>query len=279
MTAATDFPQYLNGSPRAVSGRLSWAFQRRRERSERRERLAQKVYRPTITEAIFADPLLHAKTGFSRRFSIIFLLVTGSLFFHLFFLFGSLLVNQLAKAGLIAHPENAPIQVAIENKVEVKKPPAARELPKPINPVTAQKVEAPPPRRIVGLSMDSTVAGGSGPSFAVGNTLMGKTERVAQNISGPGNTFTPPVRARLVKPVYPAALKASGVEADVVLEVNIDERGQVTGVTVVEKSSYPEFDEAAVASAWRNIYEPAKKNGVPVPMSIKYTVQFRLRDL
>ena len=284
MISATGSPLInQSGGAGAVSPRPPWAFQRRRERSERRERLARRVYRPDRMGIILSDSLLHAETGFSRRFSKISLIVAGSILFHLFFLFGSLLVTRMAKAGQVSNSDHTRIEIAVvKEPLEVKQPPPVP--PKPVragDPIDVPKVpenNAPPPRRIVGLNLASTVVGTSGPSFAVGNTRMGVTETVAQEPSEAGTTFTPPVRMRLAKPNYPAGLKAKGLEADVVMEVNIDDRGQVTGVNVIGKSSDPEFDEAAVAAAWKTLYRPAERNGFPVATTIISTVRFRLNE-
>ena len=63
----------------------------------------------------------------------------------------------------------------VERVAVVKAPPAPKIEEPPKEP------EKKPPPRIVGLSFESTVGegDGEGPSFAVGNTRLGETERIA----------------------------------------------------------------------------------------------------
>src|SRR5688572_6111044 len=61
------------------------------------------------------------------------------------------------------------------------------------------------------------------------------------------SAVTPPSLTEFVKAPYPAEAQAKGVEADVVLALDIDETGRVTAVEVVEPAGYG-FDEAARAA-------------------------------
>jgi TonB family protein len=127
--------------------------------------------------------------------------------------------------------------------------------------------------------MESTIVGGSSPGFAAGNTRMGRTESVAVDgaaIERLPEEITPPIRKTPERPDYPPDLRERGIEGDVVLEVEIDARGAVNGVVVAVGSGQEAFDRAARAAAERSQYEPAKKNGVPVAHSLRFTVRFRL---
>jgi TonB family protein len=187
--------------------------------------------------------------------------------------------------------------VAVRPVIEkaVQPEPQPKELPK------AQ------PARVVGLSFESTAGegeGGDGPAFAVGNTRMGETAKeaakpkdVPKKTINEGATTTKPssnaVATRLpaagvvrtlakhkktTKPDYPPQLKAQGIETDVVVKVSIDETGKVTAVTIIKESPYPEANEAAKKSALADEFEPATRDGVPVPDTITYRVTFRLED-
>ena len=207
-------------------------------------------------------------------------------------------------------PEPDPVKAPPKPKRSRRK---AKRTPKeaPPEPIEAlKKPEAPsdtprPRRRIVGLSLESTTTGGSGPSFAVGTTRMGQTastasdprlasrhpaakgsattpqppqpsNTVAAHVPTAGVTFEKPKRVGKITPAYPDLLRAQGVEADVVVAVTIDASGDVTKVSIVTGSHHPEFDKAAQAAARKERFEPATRNGRPITRTIQYTYRFRL---
>jgi TonB family protein len=212
-----------------------------------------------------------------------------------------------------------------EREVKPKEPekqpePPKPEPPKPERVVVAKaappvaKIPEPPkepekkaPPRIVGLSFESTVGegNGDGPSFAVGNTRLGETEKVAAKkedvpkerpaplhgtekptvanqvatrIPSKGVTFTEAKYRKQVKPDFPSTLKAQGIESDVDVLVFIDATGKVTNVKILRESPYPEFNEAAKKAALATEWEPATRNGEPMPSTKKYSYRFRLTD-
>lgn len=77
-------------------------------------------------------------------------------------------------------------------------------------------------------------------------------------------------------PHYPLAAIAAHHQGTVVLDVAIDETGQVRGVTVERSSGYPEIDQAAIdaAKGWR--YNPGMRNGIPVGGVVRTPVNFSL---
>ncbi len=194
-------------------------------------------------------------------------------------------------------PEVKPERVVPVRQVAVAKP-------------EVQPKEPPPkaaPARVVGLSFESTVGegeGGDGPAFGVGNTRMGETAKTAaapkevpKEVINKGPTTTKPTpnavatripvagvefkqakRKKDVKPEFPPTLKAQGIEGDVPVIVWIDTEGKVTSVKILKESPYPEFNEAAKKAALADEFEPATRNGVPTPTTLKYNVSFRLVD-
>jgi TonB family protein len=197
-------------------------------------------------------------------------------------------------------------QVAIEvreREVKPKQPPPKEPEPEvkperavPVRQTPQPKVEAQPkeppkaqPARVVGLSFESTVGEGAGegegPAFGVGNTRMGETAKVkptsnavATRIPAAGVVFTQAKRKKEVKPEFPPTLKTQGIEGDVPVIVWIDATGKVTAVKILKESPYPEFNEAAKKAAMADEFEPATRNGVPTPTTLKYNVSFRLVD-
>ena len=168
-------------------------------------------------------------------------------------------------------------------------PPTAVRVPR------APAAAAPKPVKVVGLSLESTSEAGPGPAFAVGETLGGTTaatavaprtappaeppdgpNRIAPGAPRPGSVLTPPRRLNEVKPRYPDARRAAGVEADVLLVVSLDAIGRVLSVTVGRSSGDDAFDESARSAARQERFSPALRDGVPVPTTFTFTTRFRL---
>lgn len=175
----------------------------------------------------------------------------------------------------------------------------------PLNiPTTPDPPTSEPRRRVVGISFESTVKGGNGPAFAVGNTRMGTTGKVAEEgskispITGQayrpgaktpnGNRITAaiptsgvslvkPKRLKQTEPVYPKILKAQGIEGNVAVLIRIDKSGQVKTVKVVKGSGYAEFDEAAKRAALKERFSPALRGDEPIEYTLKYTYRFRVK--
>lgn len=76
---------------------------------------------------------------------------------------------------------------------------------------------------------------------------------------------------------YPEAARGTGIETEVALRVDIDERGEVTGAAV-EKPATPSgygFDETALQAAYALAFEPAEIEGRQVPVQVVFTFRFR----
>ncbi|HEY4395370.1 MAG TPA: energy transducer TonB [Polyangia bacterium] len=190
-----------------------------------------------------------------------------------------------APSSTVAAPAAVPPRRSAPRVAHVQMPRAERA-PAPAAPAA--------PVKVVGLSLESTSEAGEGPAFAVGDTLAGTTaaaaalhrpatgeppagpNRVARGVPRPGSVLTPPRRLHEVKPHYPDARRAAGVEADVLLVVSLDDDGRVLSVTVGRGSGDAAFDESARAAAREERFSPALRDGVPVPTTFTFTTHFRL---
>jgi protein TonB len=85
----------------------------------------------------------------------------------------------------------------------------------------------------------------------------------------------PPTLVKEVKPRYPEIAAASGVEADVVLLVYINENGDVTHVVVQGSSGFPAMDDEAVKAAKKCKFKPAVQNGQPVAVWYSVVMEFQ----
>jgi len=280
---------------------------RRLERARRRERAnARCVTR--VDPAVVADPLLREAPGPARRTLSAGWALLGAAVVHL----GVLIVAMLAPRAGERRPDYVePIHVQVVEPTHLELPPPVAlppeapptEVPR-ITPPTSRKpvevkdvppppdpIDVPPPptaeppkvtpRRIVGLSLESTTTGAATDAFAAGNTRMGQTSTVAEDptkVAPLPHTFVPPRRTSVYVPPYPASLRGQGIRGEVGLQVEIDASGAVVHVSVTRPSSHDEFNTAAVDAARRCTYQPATVDGVAVTRSIDITVQFQPRD-
>lgn len=195
-------------------------------------------------------------------------------------------------------PEPPPPPPPPPKQMAVKKPePRRTEAPPP-----SDKKTPPPgqkPRRVVGITLDSTTATGDGPAFNVGNTREGETEtravdprkvdrepppppagtnQTASRIPTGGAKYVLPKRKRPAKPPYPEVLRTQGIEASVTVIVTLDATGKVTSVKIIKSGGFPEFDEAARKTALAEQFEPAMRDGNPIPYTLSYTYRFTLEQ-
>jgi TonB family protein len=84
-----------------------------------------------------------------------------------------------------------------------------------------------------------------------------------------------PKLTTFVEAEYPPEKKEAGVEASVVLTIEIAATGTVTSVTVAQ-SAAPDFDAAAVAAARQFVFSPAEVDDKPAPSKITYRYSFVL---
>jgi TonB family protein len=87
----------------------------------------------------------------------------------------------------------------------------------------------------------------------------------------------PPKLTKFVEAAFPPSEVAAGKGATVVLTIAITKEGTVADV-VVFQSAGKVFDDPAVAAAKQFVFEPAKANGVPIPVKITYRYVFKIEE-
>ena len=90
-----------------------------------------------------------------------------------------------------------------------------------------------------------------------------------------GGKVRPPTKIKDVTPVYPAAAKSAKVAGVVIIEATIGANGKVIATKVLR--SVPMLDEAALDAVRQWEYKPTLLNGVPVPVVMTVTVNFKLQ--
>jgi protein TonB len=89
-----------------------------------------------------------------------------------------------------------------------------------------------------------------------------------------GGQIKEPKKLKAVAPVYPDIAKQARVQGVVILECTISPQGKVTNVTVLR--GIPLLNESAIDAVKQWVYTPTLLNGVPVPVIMTVTVNFKL---
>jgi protein TonB len=166
-------------------------------------------------------------------------------------------------------------------------PPAARpaNAPKIIpKPILANQFTAPvevPEEITPEESIDMGVEGGAGgveggvPGGVVGGIVGGLPDAPAPvQAVRVGGQIKEPKKLKNIAPVYPDIAKQARVQGVVILECTISPQGKVTDVKVLR--GIPLLDQAAVEAVKQWVYTPTLLNGVPVPVIMTVTVNFKL---
>jgi protein TonB len=91
-----------------------------------------------------------------------------------------------------------------------------------------------------------------------------------------GGSVGAPLKIKHVDPQYPAVARAAGVQGRVILEIVVNELGDVTKATVLR--SVPMLDQAALDAVVQWKYRPTQFNGQPVSLVMTVTVDFANKD-
>ncbi len=89
-----------------------------------------------------------------------------------------------------------------------------------------------------------------------------------------GGNIKEPKKLKNVPPSYPDIAKQARVQGVVILECTISPQGKVQDVKVLR--GIPLLDQAAIDAVKQWVYTPTLLNGVPVPVIMTVTVNFRL---
>jgi len=168
-------------------------------------------------------------------------------------------------------------------------PPAPRQQnqPKPVStPVpTENKFQAPvetpeqvKPDEGIDLGVEGGVPGGvegGVPGGVVGGVVGGLPDAPPPpQAVRVGGQIKEPKKLKHVNPAYPDIAKQARVQGVVILECTISPQGKVTDVKVLR--GIPLLDAAAIEAVKQWVYSPTLLNGVPVPVIMTVTVNFRL---
>ena len=153
----------------------------------------------------------------------------------------------------------------------------------------AQAVPGPAGDEGVGVAGVNTAGGkvglgggGTGSGTGAGGTGAGTGVAAGGGGGGRGSgevvrLSEPPAFAHYEAPEYPARARRLGREGKVVLELTIDEKGQVVKVDVVEATDQM-FVTPSVSAAKRWKFRPNTRNGTPVTCRAQLVLPFLIKD-
>jgi protein TonB len=168
-------------------------------------------------------------------------------------------------------PPPAP-KSAIQPKVQPK---IMEEAPKFTAPIEVPDQVRP---ESLDLGVEGGVAGGvegGVPGGVVGGVVGGLPDAPPpQQAVRVGGNIKEPKKLKNVNPTYPDIAKQARVQGVVILECTISPQGKVTDVKVLR--GIPLLDDAAREAVRQWVYTPTLLNGVPVPVIMTVTVNFKL---
>jgi protein TonB len=91
-------------------------------------------------------------------------------------------------------------------------------------------------------------------------------------------TQTPARPRSRPKPRYPRLAQRQGLEGFVTLRLRIDAAGRVTDAVVVKAEPPDVFDDAALQTARRYRFSPARRGGEAVESTLQQTIRFELQQ-
>ena len=88
-----------------------------------------------------------------------------------------------------------------------------------------------------------------------------------------------PKQTKFVEAEYPKEAADKGIEAEVVLLLDINAQGKIDSVSVAEPATPAGmgFDEAAMVAAQQFEFEPAEMDGKPIAVQLSYRYKFKLK--
>ncbi len=171
-------------------------------------------------------------------------------------------------------PPPAPAQQVV-HKVQPKPVPQETKFVAPVD--IPQQIK---PEESLDLGVQGGVSGGvegGVPGGVVGGVVGGLPDAPPpppQQAVRVGGQIKEPKKLKDVKPVYPDIAKQARVQGVVILECTISPAGKVSEVKVLR--GIPLLDQAAQEAVKQWVYTPTLLNGVPVPVIMTVTVNFKL---
>lgn len=136
---------------------------------------------------------------------------------------------------------------------------------------------ASPARFVLSAATVAVAASGAGARRPAGGVAGAATGGSSAGDAFPESGVSVPARLLASRPViYPPAARQAEIEADLPLEIVVDRAGLVSSARGLDRAGYG-LDESALQAIRSYRFSPALRDGRPVPVRMRWTVQFRLR--
>ena len=99
----------------------------------------------------------------------------------------------------------------------------------------------------------------------------------AESSFRPNSDLINPAPKTPIQPAYPAAARKNGIEGSVLLELTVDEHGNVEAAEVKKSSGSRLLDKSALSAAKKTRFTPGTKGGIPVRTQVTVNVRFELK--
>jgi protein TonB len=207
----------------------------------------------------------------------------------------AIIIIPILQSGLLPEPASA-VKAFFVEPMSAPPPPPPPPPPAPARPqpqveprpvqvdtnAFVAPVEVPQeirPEEGLDLGVEGGVTGGvegGVPGGVVGGVVGGLPDAPPppQQAIRVGGQIKEPKKLKNVSPVYPDIAKQARVQGVVILECTISPQGKVTDVKVLR--GIPLLNDAAIEAVRQWVYTPTLLNGVPVPVIMTVTVNFKL---
>ena len=187
----------------------------------------------------------------------------------------------------VPEKESFEIPVVVNEPKEIQNIAEVSEKPKVVLKSVNEPIpDSKPTREVFGASRSSYTdesLGSEGIEAKKGNTLAKETDKTtlldsdADSLPTPTEEYLVSEMPRVlseVRPNYPKEAKERELEGTVVLDVLIDDQGKVRQVSVIEGESV--FRNEALIAMKKFLFKPARVDGKPVAVRIRYSLKFLL---
>ena len=193
------------------------------------------------------------------------------------------------KRNLKALTKVAKQAIAAVERTLPAKPPKSKPPPKkaklPAKPLAAAK-EKPKPKPVKAESSAPATESPQKPSVSQADKTMASSVSDMADAVASLNKQTPTAQIVLAKPLYrhnpppkyPKRARRKGLQGIVVLEVLVDETGQVEELTVFTSSGHKVLDKAARKSVKKWLFQPGTKGGKIAKMWVRVPIRFKLNQ-
>jgi periplasmic protein TonB len=127
-----------------------------------------------------------------------------------------------------------------------------------------------------GRSADPRASGTSPTSTVVAPELPASKPAPAPPPTKPKGPSSPPRVLNWSEPPYPDAARRQGAEGTTTLRITVTTDGRPTCIGLARSSGRGDLDQAAMEHVTKLRFEPARKEGEQIAMTISFKVKFRL---